>query len=159
MYRPHQHPLEIGLIEFINTLPKGIEMTEIGCGEGESTILFLMRASKIHCVDDWAQSNEDAFNNIASLFPGVIIKYKAKSFDIVNQFAEKSLDLVYLDATPEYDYTIHDIKDWLPKIKTNGIIAGHDYIYEFVGVIKAVNEMFSAPDKIYQDTTWVKYLK
>ena len=37
---------------------------------------------------------------------------------------------------------INDLKAWLPKVKTGGIIAGHDYHDGGPGVIKAVNETF-----------------
>ena len=42
-------------------------------------------------------------------------------------FADNSLDFVYLDADHSYDATLSDLNLWVPKVRTGGIIAGHDY--------------------------------
>ena len=55
----------------------------------------------------------------------------------------KCLDLVYIDANHKYDFVKQDIFKWLPKIRSGGIISGHDYIDGIKnGVSKAVNELF-----------------
>ena len=46
-------------------------------------------------------------------------------------------------------------------MKKGGVIGGHDYTNEhehLVGVYKAVNEMFGAPDKVFKDNSWIKYI-
>lgn len=53
---------------------------------------------------------------------------KKLSSEAVTQFENNSLDFVYIDGNHEYDYVLHDLEDWYPKIKTGGILAGHDII-------------------------------
>ena len=54
-----------------------------------------------------------------------------------------SLDFVFIDADHSYEGCKADIEHWLPKLKTNGILCGHDYEnsdYPKFGVKKAVDE-------------------
>ena len=77
------------------------------------------------------------------------------------KFEDNSVDVVFLDASHNYQSVKKDIEAWFPKIKSGGIICGHDYEYttfneEYVnedghgdrhhGVIKAVNEFFNNKD-------------
>ena len=43
------------------------------------------------------------------------------------QFAEQSLDFVYIDADHSYESCLADITAWHPKIRDGGILSGHDY--------------------------------
>lgn len=40
---------------------------------------------------------------------------------------DKSLDFVFIDGDHSYQGVKTDIKNWLPKIKSYGILSGHDY--------------------------------
>jgi hypothetical protein len=54
----------------------------------------------------------------------------------------------------DYENVKADILAWKPKVKPGGIMAGHDYGPHAPGVIKAVNEVFGKPSRVYRDTTW-----
>lgn len=43
-------------------------------------------------------------------------------------FADGSLDWVFLDGDHDYPAVLDDIKAWLPKVKTGGVLAGHDFV-------------------------------
>ncbi len=80
---------------------------------------------------------------------------KGTSLEFSKLVADKSLDLVYLDAQHAYSSILEDIKLWLPKIKSNGTLAGHDYgVGLHDGVKRAVDETFGHPDRVFPDTTW-----
>lgn len=53
---------------------------------------------------------------------------KGFSMDVVKQFEDGSLDFVYIDGNHELQHTINDICEWQKKVRTGGIVAGHDYI-------------------------------
>ncbi len=57
-------------------------------------------------------------------------------------YEDKSIDFLFIDSDHTYEYTLQEIKAWLPKVKDGGYIGGHDYVKEYPGVIKAVNEIF-----------------
>ena len=52
-------------------------------------------------------------------------------------YQDNSLELVFIDAAHDYNNVCLDINAWLPKLKYNGILAGHDI--SFADVEKAVN--------------------
>ena len=52
------------------------------------------------------------------------------SEDAVKDFADHSLDFVYIDADHSYDFVMQDIIMWGRKIRKGGIISGHDYFYD-----------------------------
>ena len=44
-------------------------------------------------------------------------------------FEDNSLDLVWIDASHEYEFVSKDIEMWYKKIKPGGILSGHDWHY------------------------------
>ena len=72
-------------------------------------------------------------------------------------FKDGSVDCLFIDAGHSYEAVKKDIEAWLPKIKPNGIIAGHDY-NSWAGVKKAVDEKFGTPHKVENDC-WFIYLE
>lgn len=49
------------------------------------------------------------------------------SMEAVNEFEDNSLDFVYIDGHHDFVHVTNDIHHWLPKIKSGGILSGHDY--------------------------------
>tara|TARA_R110001592_G_scaffold238122_1_gene497442 strand:+ start:79 stop:651 length:573 start_codon:yes stop_codon:yes gene_type:complete len=99
------------------------------------------------------QSNLDMlYNDVVNTFEGFNNNYGSTKSILVrelgakyaSQFADNSIDFVYLDADHKYEPVKEEIEAWFPKVKQGGILAGHDYtershIEEF-GVIPAVDE-------------------
>ncbi len=48
------------------------------------------------------------------------------SVNTVINFQDNSLDFVYIDGAHDYDNVYNDLSHWYPKIKSDGIICGHD---------------------------------
>jgi len=132
-------------------------MVEVGSAFGESAVLFAEKFNEVHCVDFWERSmaeREPEFDKKTNGFKN-IIKHKGLSEVIVKEFADGSLDGVYIDANHNYEFVRADIEMWLPKIKKGGWIGGHDYSYSFLGVIRAVHEKFDRPDYVFMDSSWL----
>lgn len=53
--------------------------------------------------------------------------HRQYSVEAAKTFADRSLDFVYLDASHRLPDIITDMAAWIPKIRSGGIIAGHDY--------------------------------
>ena len=58
----------------------------------------------------------------------------------------------------DYDNVKADILAWLPKIKDNGIICGHDFYEDFPGCIEAVREVLGEPHIVFDDTSWFIFM-
>ena len=84
----------------------------------------------------------------------IINPIKAFSKDIGKNYEDETIDFIFIDADHEYDGVMNDIKIWYPKVKKNGIIAGHDYVESFSGVIKSVKEYFNDDFEV-KGTSWI----
>jgi len=67
---------------------------------------------------------------------------REKSTDAVRLFPDKYFDFIYIDANHSYEYVSEDIRIWMPKLKPNSLLAGHDYSRKHPGVVRAVHEFF-----------------
>jgi hypothetical protein len=62
-------------------------------------------------------------------------------------FVDETVDFVYIDGEHTYEAVKEDMKVWWSKVKTGGIMAGHDYNETNPGTKKAVNE-FAEKNKL-----------
>ena len=161
-----------GLREFVETLPPGCSVLEVGSYAGESASVFATRAAHVWCVDPWLpyadeldhgpqgcpdlKAAEHTFDAVARRSHGTIVKIRAPSLVAANIIAPFSMDCVYLDGPHGEGDTIQQIYAWVKKVRPGGVLAGHDYVApEFATVIRAVDSCFGKPDHVYQDSTWV----
>lgn len=52
---------------------------------------------------------------------------KKLSMEALDDFADESIDFVYIDGNHSFEYVTDDIVGWSKKVRTGGIISGHDY--------------------------------
>lgn len=146
-------------------------MIEIGCFAGESTEIWCKNFKKVYAIDPWAlgkgydlkdcasqnisDSIEQAFDQRLSKFNN-FEKIKNFSYNAHSLFEAESVDFLYIDGEHTYNGVKKDIEMFLPKIKPDGFICGHDYKPTWQGVIDAVNENLGKPDKVFDDCSWIK---
>jgi hypothetical protein len=53
--------------------------------------------------------------------------YRDFSMEVVHDFADNSIDFVYIDGNHDFKHTTEDIAEWGKKVKKGGIVAGHDF--------------------------------
>jgi hypothetical protein len=69
--------------------------------------------------------------------------WRAKTSEAASWFPEARYDLVFIDADHSYSAVVQDILAWYPRVRSGGILSGHDYLYpeKFGGdVARAVDE-------------------
>ena len=166
-----------GLLDLIKELGDNSDKTmiEIGSFVGESTILFAQSFKKVIAIDPFLADYDPAdptsysfeFKNVYDTYldrtsSHTNIQTLTMSSDAAAEILNEDMfDFIYLDGLHTYDGVKTDIINYLPKVKQGGVIGGHDYtnqIPHLVGVYDAVNEMFGAPDKVFKDNSWIKYI-
>ena len=113
---------------------------EIGVYRGRYTMYLLERIPgvKVYAVDLWRKygayrdfKSEDIINAEKEFREKVrghnCDVFKGRSVDVVNQFANNSLDFVFIDGNHAYEYVVEDIAKWSKKVRKGGIIYGHDF--------------------------------
>lgn len=145
---------------FIAEVPNESHIVEVGCWMGKSVAFLAVEAVNsgktivIDAVDTWLGSPEHEYilqrhgrdylyetftTNIAPL-RHVVNPMRMTSLEASVLYQNDSLDVVFIDAAHDYDSVKADIAAWLPKVKSGGYLAGHDYNQCWSGVIAAVNE-------------------
>lgn len=81
------------------------------------------------CVDLWLDLSvyETAKETLKECHA---ILLRGDSLTIAAQFADESLDFVYIDAGHSYQEVKADYEAWYPKVRNGGVISGHDYAPE-----------------------------
>jgi len=107
--------------------------------------------------DEHDEAMRQAMNNV-HLFSGQYKVLRMTSEEASRQFADESLDFVFIDADHSYEGCSSDISLWYPKLKDGGLLSGHDYRDERnYGVIQAVHEFSKAHGKSFrtgENYTW-----
>lgn len=85
--------------------------------------------------------------------PGRVRLIEKASVEAALEVDDGSLDFVFIDADHTYEGCKADIEAWLPKVRSGGLVTGHDYAPEFPGVVQAVDETFGKP-ATYDDHVW-----
>ena len=63
------------------------------------------------------------------------------SMDAVKKFEDNSQDFVYIDSNHRDPYVTEDITEWSKKVRSGGIVAGHDYVtVDHIAVVGAVTK-------------------
>jgi hypothetical protein len=143
---------------------------EIGVSSGlnSRTILMKLPMKKLYCVDPWSQYvqdnqvlKKDQFFEKAKKrlkpWKDKVVFIREYSTDAVNQVPD-NLDFVYIDGNHDYEPVKKDIELYFPKVKSGGIIGGHDFDGYYPGVCQAVLE-FAAKEGLklrsFNNDWWV----
>lgn len=102
---------------------------EIGVEKGEFSKKLCNVGLKLYSIDPWKGSkNYEETKRVLASYPNSKI-IKKTSMDAVENFADESLDFVYIDANHEFRYIAEDLVEWTKKVRKGGIVSGHDYFY------------------------------
>jgi len=136
--------------ELLNNLGLVGESVEVGVRKGDFSkhILLHGKGSRHHMVDPWEHQNETLYLDISNRddswqnhlytdlqnfmeknYPNRYELHRGYSVQVADKdFADESLDFVYLDARHDEAGLAEDMVAWWPKLKKGGLFAGHDYV-------------------------------
>jgi Methyltransferase domain len=119
----------------LDHLPKGGVAAEIGVAFGAYTDAILDRNApqELHLVDLWESDRfRDGLDSIRSrhatlIATGALRVHRGKSVDVIPMFPNTYFDWIYIDTDHAYETTLAELHAAVPKMKPDGIIAGHDF--------------------------------
>lgn len=144
---------------FAKAIPANGQMVEVGSWKGQSAVCMAVELEnlgksgvKFYCVDTWTVEPTEDYHqkdvyaqtgNLYQLFLAnispvrhIITPIRENSVVASKLFADQSSEIIFIDACHEYEFVKEDIAAWLPKVKSGGILAGHDYTDNWPGVKK-----------------------
>lgn len=145
---------------------------EIGVESGRFSqgICKVMPGVKLYCVDPWeaypGYREHVSQDHLNKLYKDTVQRTKGYnceiirdySLDAAKQLKDGSLDFVYIDANHDYKNVTNDITAWIKKLRSGGIISGHDYSTSKSGAqndtIAAVNDY----TKTHRISPWFVWL-
>lgn len=168
----------------LKRVPKGARGVEVGVFRGVlSGYLLRSGVARLFMVDNWlpaaeqprhyratkdycaglsaseAASNRALARTVAERYPKRSVVLEMASVAAAAKINDASMDFVFLDADHSYEGLKADIAAWLPKVKPDGWICGHDYRnhmeqFDFSGVDRAVDEAFGNRVEPDDNFTW-----
>lgn len=126
------------------TYSKPENIVELGSYYGCSTFAFMQAIkdenldTKVYAIDTWAGDDFTktdykenvylAFSDIAnSCFKNNNLIMLRKTFDeAVEEFEDKSIELLHIDGSHHYEDVKHDFETWISKVKDDGVVFFHD---------------------------------
>lgn len=165
----------------VDKFPDGSSFVEIGCYKGKSSCAMAVNIANsnkkinFYCVDTWKGSPEhqagelwedkdvvedklyEVFLKNIEPVSKYITPIRTSSTEAAKLFTDKSIDFIFLDADHTYEAVKDDLYSWYPKLKSGGIISGHDWKWETVS--KAVIEFATQirVDVFYDVNVWHFY--
>ncbi len=144
------------------------EGAEVGVQRGSfsAAVLAGWRGNVLHSVDPWREFPSSQYDDAANvnqaeqdeLYREATARLKPfgsrsrilrqTSSEAAALFEDGQLDFVYIDAQHHYDAAKDDIGMWFPKVRSGGLLCGHDYVDGLhesghFGVKTAVDEFVS----------------
>lgn len=126
----------------------GMVVAEIGTFDGTTTKAYveIIKKNKGHLYAiDWFEGSEsvvgsgihshnkdnsdkvyNTFINNVKPYLDVITIMRKKSWDAIIEIPDNSLDICFIDADHRYSSVYKDIELCLPKMKSGGLLCGHD---------------------------------
>jgi hypothetical protein len=155
---PHWSPDDalqvIGFMEMVSRILESGPVNrwiEVGGGFGESVTLLLGYPG-IERVDV-VEHLSDRVEYMARRFRGFRCHvHKAGSPSAASLFDDGCADVVYIDASHDYESVLGDIAAWRPKSRR--FVCGHDLTSAWPGVERAVKESFGNFE-VFRDNSWL----
>lgn len=150
---------EIDFVWLAGEAAKHKKIVEIGAFSGRTTrVLTDNTTGQVISVDDWTGGTDEECKRIIAEHPVYeeflantkdcknLQVLKMSSLDAAAALEGKTFDLIFIDASHDYESVKADILAWLPLLAPGGLLCGDDI--GFPGVVKAVNELLPGNSRV-----------
>lgn len=170
--------LTIDTIPSRELLPLFLEeqgLTRVGVEIGVDTGWFSDRilrgcsVRRLYSIDPWGAAVKWEGNRATDteyIFALNLLKHhwprssiiKAEALVALCLFEDESLDFVYIDSSHEYEATLQEMRAYWPKIRSGGLLAGHDYSDIAQSVVAAVDQFAAEVGELVHLTQCDQYV-
>ncbi len=135
-------------MDFLKAFPLNPVFAEVGVCDGVNArnILDILKPTQLVLVDTWEGFEKQYQNVLKAVGNNPTVKiHKMLSVEASSLYPNNYFDCVYIDADHSFKCCYEDLNAWYPKVKSGGIIGGHDYTdneenrRNGFGVVKAVD--------------------
>jgi predicted O-methyltransferase YrrM len=165
---PEIHPGDVQVLTALlgHVMRPGVVAVEVGSwvGNGSTRVLSeVLRPAggKLYCVDTWAGSDNvehhlkfrEQYGSMFRVFArnvwryagqGVVRPLALPSTEASRLFPDGSVDLVFIDGNHGYSAVKEDIAAWLPKVRSGGILCGHDCDASYADLVPQLRREMAA---------------
>lgn len=152
--------------DMVNKASDGAHFVELGSHRGRSAAYMAVeivnsgKKIKFDTVDNFSvdYGNPDNFainGSTKEIFDANIEPVKdyvnlivGLTVEVAQNYADESLDFVWVDADHHYDLVLADINTWYPKVKKGSWIGGHDYSGSDTSINRIVKELFPSHTEV-----------
>jgi hypothetical protein len=154
----------------VNHFPSNSHFVEVGAWKGRSAAFMAVEINnsgkniRFDCIDPWEENQDGQYvGNIYEKFmentkrvSHLIRPFRTTSVNAASTYEDDSVDFVFIDGHHGYDSVVADINAWIPKIKSGGMLSGHDYAW-CTDIRKAVHEVLGDGTESYTDSYGIGY--
>ncbi len=131
------------VIELVSAFPAIRRYVEVGGYEGGSILALALRFAnrdiQFYSVESFTGNHDGTVDGhrlpsraayLANLarFPSLRVQYVPGDSSLTaSLFADRSIDMLFIDACHDTDAVLRDIDGWTPKLAPGAIVAGDDY--------------------------------
>jgi hypothetical protein len=136
---------------------------EIGVLRGTYTKHFCEAGLKMYAIDPWMAFKGQGRSNREQIFhdanydftlqslnkfieSGLCEIVRLTSEDAKKNFRNNSLDFVYIDGNHDFPHVAHDLYEWSFRVRSGGIVSGHDYFDTWKGARNTVCHVAAVVD-------------
>ena len=128
-------------------------MIEVGVRDGRTTFYLLDHVPHLYVTGIDTRISQFYTTAIAEKYGTRLQALQGLSYEVADSIPDASVDLVFIDADHSYEAVRKDIIKFTPKLRSGGILCGHDIDYP--GVNRAVKEMIPDHD-VGPNFVWIK---
>lgn len=163
--RAYLHDLEVPFLARSAQKTKGV-IVEIGCAFGASSAIFLTHANPttiLHSIDPFVvdsmapfqATKEKCARNVKYVLKAVGRPENVQQWNLHADYSynlterwHTPIDLLFIDGDHNYEAVRKDFIDWLPYVKTGGIILFHDSRKEPGSPADTFNRGWAGPTRL-----------